>query len=150
MHHRWLRPLPWGGFLLPYVQFLHAELTHLTKLLSPAASGYQCFRDSTNTPKCSPSSSGVQPSLTNTNVDTNSSTVTFVSPSTISLTQGPSTVVLPSTTSTFSRTTFFPSPSSPSPSTTSGNAGLTSSALPVGVDTLLNLLAGVGVFAYLF
>jgi hypothetical protein len=63
--------------------------------------------------------------------------VTFVTPSKSS-TRGPSTAVVPGTTS---KTSTTPTPS---------QAGLTSSALSVGVDALLNLFAGVGVLAYLF
>ena len=120
---------------------LHTKPIHFVETLSPPASGYQCYRDATNAPKCRTPTTAVPPTLTNTN--TNTPVVTYVSSGTTSTTsRGPSTAGLPGTTS---RTSLASSPSQ-----AEGNSGLSSSAISVGADALLNLFAGVGVLAYLF
>ncbi|KAF9646919.1 hypothetical protein BDM02DRAFT_3130075 [Thelephora ganbajun] len=125
---------------------LHQSWLVLLNFFSPPAAGYQCYRDASNTPLCRIPSSAVPPPLTNTNTNTDGPTATFISSST-TIPKGPSTVLLPSTTSTStSRTSVFPLPS---PSSNSNGSGSVSSAVSVGVNALLTLFAGVGAFAYL-
>ena len=151
MPNCWLRRLPWRGLLLPYVPNpLSLSSRPVLAYFSPLAAGYQCYRDSANTPSCRAPGGGGP----NTDTPTDTPTVTYVPPTTTTTTtptKGPSTAVLPTTTTTPRIATPSPSPSdSGSDNSDSGtNSGASSSAISVGVNAFLTLFAGVGAFVYL-
>lgn len=134
--------------LLPYVHRLHTELSLNLTSFSPLAPSYTCYRDSAGNPECSLGGNSIPPTLTNTNVpNTDAPSGTFIGTSSTTP-NGPSTAVLPPTTS--SKSTSSPGPTPSSSNNSNGNSGLTSSAVPVVVNAILASLAGAGVFAHLF
>ena len=107
---------------------LDSRLDRLVHLPSPPAAGYTCFRDSANSPKCSP------PATTPTY------TPPTITPTTTTA-QGPPGGLVTTPKST-------PTPTPPA-SGGSGTQGAASSAFSVVVDAFFTVFAGVGMFAYL-